>query len=132
MNFDLTALATAVILQLAAHGVEGIAERDIDINVGVVLGGLARRNQGLIGHRDINAHAVMIAVLMVLMGLLDSDPAACDLVAIAFEFCRQGANAGVDRSGMLNVVKAHFQGHLHQEFSDSGRGRVGLAVVGWR
>ena len=67
MNFDLTALATSVLLQLAAHGVEGIAERDININVGMVLGGLARRDQCLIGHGDINAHAVMIAVLMVLI-----------------------------------------------------------------
>ena len=75
----------ALILDLPHGGVEGVADGDIDVLVGVVLRAFLVHVHVLAGHADVDAHFVQLALLMMAMRRLDGHVAGDDAVEEALE-----------------------------------------------
>jgi hypothetical protein len=75
MNLDLTPLASGETLQLAACGIEGVADSDVKILVWFPL-----HNDFIARHGDVDTHVVSHPLMLVSMRDLDQDAARHDVV----------------------------------------------------
>jgi hypothetical protein len=88
MGFNVTPHAPSMVLKLPHRGIEGIADGDIDVLMGVVLRSFLINMNVLARQADIDADFVQLALVMMAMWRLDADIAADDAAAahrLAFE-----------------------------------------------
>ena len=83
MRLDVAAHLPGLILEPPHGGVEGIADRDIDILMRVVDGLRPIDHHVLPRYADIDAHAIELALVMVPVRRLDDDGTADDAVVEA-------------------------------------------------
>lgn len=82
---DLSTAYSDSILQLAFRSIEGIAHRDVDILMGMVLPGVAADDELSAGDPDVDDDVVELALPMVLMGRFNGDTAADDVLGEPFD-----------------------------------------------
>jgi hypothetical protein len=78
VRLDVSALAARMILELPAHRIEAIADRDIDVFMGMVLGRIALHDDLLARNLEIDANVEKAALAMEPAGGLDDDATAND------------------------------------------------------
>src|SRR5665213_654396 len=89
--------AIDVIFQLAAGLVEGVAHRDINILVGVMLVRVPLRDDLLAGHRQLDAQIIELALLVRAAGRFHDDFARHDIGKVFVQRLRALADLGLDR-----------------------------------
>jgi hypothetical protein len=110
--FDLASLGASVLFELPL----GLAERVVDGGVGVFplapLLGVAVDDELVAGHQQIDAHGIMVALVVAAMRSLDGDPAARDAIEELLELGNMLVNAGLHEVRRLEIVK-HDLGGVH-------------------
>lgn len=118
MVFRVAALHLNVFFELTLGGVESVAERDIDVFVGLFVVVVATDHDMLLWNAQVDTDLVEITLVLVMMFCLDSDPATDDVIAELLQFCRLFANSGFDCIGMRYASKRNLQWYLHGSFSN--------------
>lgn len=112
VRLDLALLVAGQVLELALHRVEGVADRDVDVGVGVVLVGLAAGDQLVARHLEVDADVEMLALLVVAVQQLDRDPAAHDAAVEAAQLLDLFPDPVLDRVRTLEVAEGDLQRQL--------------------
>ena len=102
-----------MILELAHRGVEGVADGDIDVLMGVVLRSFLIYVHVLAWHADVDADLVELALVVMAMRRLDGHVAAHDALEEAVELGCFLADDRFDGRRGVHVPKADLQGYLH-------------------
>jgi len=109
MRLDLALLVAGVFLDLATHGVKGIANGNINVAVSAMLVRFTACHQFPLRHLDVDADVVMIALVMVPVQGFYRDTATHDvLVKISQLFCTL-ANLGLDSLRALQITESDLQ-----------------------
>jgi hypothetical protein len=74
-----TSQSVQLVLQAPRGGIEGIADRDVNILMRMVLGRIARHHDLAFRHDQVNSHVVNVALTMVAVLRFDHDMTAGDL-----------------------------------------------------
>jgi len=106
---DAAAHLPCLILQPVRRRIEGVADGDIDVLMGVVDGFCPIDDYVFSRHADIDPHVVELALVMMAVRCLHYDSAADDAVVEAFEFRRLFADAFLDGGGGVHVTEADLQ-----------------------
>src|SRR5512147_1344666 len=111
-----------VVLQPTFRGIEGIADRDINVLVRLVLAGVAIDHQRRARHVHDDADVVELAATAALMRRLHRRPATDDAVESVFELPRPLSNSPGDEFRWLHAVEVDLDRNLHCAFSLSPPG----------
>jgi hypothetical protein len=114
VQFDVAASMASMIFEQLACGVEGIADRDIDILMRTVRRGIAPDDNLVPGDFQVDPDAEQIALLAARMLALDNDPAGDDPIKEAFELGGALMYSGRDGVGRVHVTKSDLQWQLHR------------------
>lgn len=117
--FDMSLLALYIILQLATHCIESVANGDIGIFVRLKVRSVAARNQFVVRNPQVDTHMKRVAFVCTAMALLDCYPATYDPIAKPFEFAHTRPYVGLDRRGRFHVAKDDLYGHLHRSYANA-------------
>jgi hypothetical protein len=114
VGLDRAALLAAVFLEAPACGVEGVADRHVDVLVRVALVVVpAGHGDFAVGHREIDADMVDVALSVVLVRRLDQNPAPHHRCVELFEFFGFLPDLGFDGSRRLHLPEGDFQRYAH-------------------
>ena len=115
MRLDAASHLPRLILQSPHRRVEGVADGDIHILMGVI-GGLGPVDHHVLArYADIDPYTVKLALVVMAVRRLDHHGATDDAVVEAFELLRLLADARLDRGGGVHVPKADLQRYRHDE-----------------
>src|SRR5512139_1969474 len=89
-----------VVFQLTLGSVEGVAQRDVDILIGLLVDHDFRA-----GYAEVDADVEELALLLMLGRLIDHDAAADDVGKDLFEFLGLVADVGVEGFGRRDVAE---------------------------
>ena len=106
MIFDISTPRTAIVLELAPHGPERIAERDEGIHV---RGGSAARmanGDHLVGKSDIDVEVIQGAVPVMTRRRGDDDVAVGNVRIEFLEARHQSTDAALERGGVVEVAES--------------------------
>ena len=106
---DLAADLARVILELPVGGIEGIANRDIHVLVGMVLAGCAADHDLVSGHRDVDLGVVEIALVVMAVLRFDNHATGHDVVQKRVQLGGLLANVGLHGVGRIHVAKGDLQ-----------------------
>ena len=113
-----------------AGGIEGVAERHLEVLVLGVLARLVGHGDLLAGHGEVDPHRIEVAVLVVLARRLDHHPAARDPIEDIVQPFRLGADLRIDLLGWPEVVKRDLYGESHGVHSYSkGMGEAIVSTI---
>jgi hypothetical protein len=124
VGLDVPAFFADSLLELTLGRIEGVAERNVDVLVMLPVGD----DLGMPRHADIDANLELSAVLMVLAGLGDGDPAARNARMEVFEAGNLFPDAGVQGSGMGHVANRDLQRDLHCASREGGGEKIEALV----
>src|SRR5262249_19662378 len=93
MELHFAASLAPMILEQPASGIEGVADRDIDVLMRMVCGRIAADGDLAAGNLEVNPDPEQIGPLMPRMAALDDDAARHDAIKEPFEFTGPLANA---------------------------------------
>jgi hypothetical protein len=102
------ALDADVLFQLALGCVEGIAQRNVDIFVGLFVVVFAADHDVLVGYADINANVIEITLVLVVVIGFYGDLAADDVVTKVFELRCLFPNSGFHGVGVRNAAEGNL------------------------
>ena len=105
VRFHVLALATHVILELAARGAKRVANRDVRILVRAVERMIVADDDIGPGHRQRHPHVDALAVMMVLVRALDHDVAALDPIVDVLQLVRPPAYEIFERGARVHISK---------------------------
>src|SRR5208337_1711237 len=105
-----------IIFELALYGVEGIAQRHIDILVGLPFPVLTLGNELALRGRDVDVDLENLALVVMLVRRFDNDLTAYDLGAEALQMERELADSRLHCRGRGHVPKRDLQRQLHDLF----------------
>ena len=108
MLFGFAALNADVFLKLALGGIEGVAESDIDIFVGLLVVMFTTDHDVLLRYVQIDADMVEITLVLVVMLGFHCDFAADDVVAKLLQFRGLFADFCLDCIRMWNATKCNL------------------------
>jgi hypothetical protein len=130
MHFDLAPNDAGMVLELAAGGIEGVANGDADILVGTPRLRIAANDDLAAGHRDIEPDPEQIALLVAPMLTLDGDSAGHDLVEEPVELLGVFPYSLLDLGRGLDVAEGDLQWQAHRISSTGKRNLAAGAPVG--
>ena len=113
VRLDLAVQFAPVVLQPAARRLEGIADRNIDILVGVLVFRMPVHDQLLAGHAQLDAHVEQLALAVPTLGRFDYDPAAGQMVEVLLQLFGLLAHPRLDRLGAVHVAETDLQWNVH-------------------
>jgi hypothetical protein len=105
---DLAALHPRMLLKLAGGGVEGVAQGDVEVLVGLPVVMVPAHHDVLLRDAEIDPDFVEITLMLVMVFCFDGDAAANDVVAELLELRRFFPNPGFYRVGMANAPKRNL------------------------
>jgi hypothetical protein len=108
-----TAPLAHVVLQLAARGAEGVADREVEVLVLPMPGRIAFHGDLASGNGQVDADVVDLALLRVLVGRLDHDAAAGDPVEEPLELGRALARLCLGLLPAGHIAEGDLRGELH-------------------
>lgn len=100
-------------LELANHGVEGIANGDVEIFVRMVCRVLSVDDELVAGHVDMDAHAIQFAFFMMIMRRFHHHVASGDVLVESVEPAGSFANFCLDGVGVRDSSKRDLQFCAH-------------------
>jgi hypothetical protein len=106
-----------VVLELAAGGVEGVTNGDVDVFVRLVLVWLAIHDHDLARDREIDPHVEEPALVMMAVMLFHHHVAGGDVVAELLEPAGFFPNALVDGGRGSHFAEGDSKGNLHGDRS---------------
>jgi hypothetical protein len=101
------------ILELPAGGIEGVANRHVDVLVRVVSFRVTADDQLRTGKRHQNAHVIDGALVMAPVLRFDAYSAARNSVGEVLELFRLAGDSGLDRGRLLKAAKRDLQRNVH-------------------
>jgi hypothetical protein len=111
---DLAAAAALDVLKPPLDSIKGVADRHIEILMGVVLARIATDHHFMTWHRHIHPHVVDAALMMVAMGRLDHHPAGDEIRRELFQFPHALMDAILNGWRAVQVAVGNFDGNLHE------------------
>jgi hypothetical protein len=102
------------LLQLALGGIEGVADGDVNIVVGVDVARGPADNQFGPWNPDLDPDVEDVAFLMLFVRKPHGDTAAVDAVVIPVELIDALPNARFDELRRLNILKVDFERNVHE------------------
>lgn len=105
MFLGVAAPALHALFELARGGVEGIAQGDVRILMGVLVVLVAGHGDLAAGQGDVDVHAEQAALMLVLVRRLDDDAAADDLLTVTVEFRGEFVDAGLQGRRGIHVTE---------------------------
>lgn len=100
MILDFAAVDAYVFFQLPFGHLESVAQRDIQIFMGLFVVVVAADHDMLLGNREINPDAIEVTLMLMVVFGGDSDLATDDVVAELLQFGHFLAHLGFDSIGM--------------------------------
>jgi hypothetical protein len=114
VQLDVAAFLTNVIFEQPAGRVESVADRDMNILMGVVPLGIAPDDDLAPRNLEVDSHPEQITLLVTGVPALDDDTAGDDPIAKAFEFLGALMYSCRDRIRRIHVAKRNLKWHLHR------------------
>src|SRR3546814_853587 len=128
----LVQLLADFLLEAPGGGGEGIADRHVDVRMGMVVGRATVDPQIAAGHFDLDPDAVELALVLVALGRRDHDTATGDALMKALQLAGLLLDAGFDGGRLLDVAESDFDGEGgcfgHEASLDTGTGAWGNQV----
>jgi hypothetical protein len=109
----LAALDAKVILKLTASGIECIADRNVHVFVGMVLGGIAGYDDVAPRDMHVDGHAEQLALPVMLVRGIHGYAATDDAICEFLELRSALEDRGFDGFGLDRIVKVNFKRYLH-------------------
>jgi hypothetical protein len=100
-------------LEATTDSVEGVANRDVDVLVRVIISAMLPHYHFAVGDGDVNADAIRIPFVLVVVRRFDHDTAARDVAAQLLEFLDLGAHLGVNRLGARKTTARDLNWQFH-------------------
>ena len=129
VGLDLAADLARMVLEAPRRRVEGVADRHVDILVGVVLGPRVVDHDLLAGHADVDAHVVELALGVTPVRRLDHHAAAYDAIEKTFQLAGLLPDVGLDGFGRIHVAEGDLHWDLHLPTSPT-RAIIAVKAVG--
>jgi nicotinamide-nucleotide amidase len=132
--FHLPALDANVFLELAFRRVEGVAQGDIDVFMGLLVMVFAADDEVLVGHTQVDADVIEITLVLVVMLGFHCDSATDDVITELLQLGGFFANLRFHGLGMGDSAKRNLQWYLHSQscwLSLSLVSREASAGSGW-
>ena len=108
MGFDVTALFPGVVFQASTDGVEGIADGDVDVFMGLVLSRFFAHYDLALRYRDIDLDMKDIALVFVLVWNFYYNTTAHDMFVKATKLFGALTDIGLDCLRWFHVTKGNF------------------------
>jgi hypothetical protein len=116
VHFDIAAGLASVVFEQPAGGVEGIADRDIDILMRMVRRGITADDDLTPGNLKIDANPKQVPLLVTRVSAFDDDTARRNPIEEPLEFLCPLAYAAGDRIRRIHMPKGDLKRKLHRLF----------------
>ena len=113
MRLDLASPFTLLVLQLAAGGIEGVVNYNVDVFMRMLVIGHPADRDLSARRSHVDHYVVQVALVTVLVRRFDRHAATRDRVIEVLELFSSFADSGLDGWRRLEVVEAYLQWDLH-------------------
>jgi len=116
VQLDISPSLANVVFEEPAGGVESIADRDVDVFMGMVCRGIAADDDLAAGNFEVDADPEQIALKAPRMPAFDDNTARHDTIEKPLELLGAFADARRDRVRGIHVPEGDLKGNLHRIF----------------